>query len=199
VTRRHAIALAASTAALLAGVPAFWSLHTSLRFPSDRSPEGAYLRIVLALGSARLRDCFAFLETAAQHALYSIHDFRKRSLALVRAWFEEPERARLLEAYGAEGDAPDPPELWAVLARQRGWDARLRRDLSGIRSVERAGDRATVQTVQGTRYAFRRADNGIFGLTMFTAELLPLRDRAARDFGVVERAAKDYEHARRPG
>jgi len=42
-----------------------------------------------------------------------------------------------------------------------GWLQRLRRDLSGIEHVEVKGDRASVQTARGTRYPFRRRDNGI--------------------------------------
>ena len=43
--------------------------------------------------------------------------------------------------------------------------------MSGIAKVEIAGDRATVETARGTRYAFRRRENGIWGLTLFTAPL----------------------------
>lgn len=181
---------------LLIGLPLAWSLRTSLSFPSDRSPEGAYVRIALAFGKSRMPDCFPYLETEAQHALWSIHDYRRRALVLVRASFDEPERARLIGAYGAEGDASSPADVWVVLARQHGWDARMRRDLSGIKRVEVVGDRATIETVQGTRYPFRRAENGIWGLTLFTGDLVAHKERAARDLGVVERAARDYERAK---
>jgi len=150
----------------------------------------------LAFGASRLSDCFPYLETASQHALYSIHDYRRRSLQQVRAWFEDPERSRLEDQYKAEAEASGPAETWAILARQRGWDTRMRRDLSGIQRVEISADRATVETVQGTRYPFRRAENGIWGLTLFTAELTEHKERAARDFAVIERAAQDYERAR---
>jgi len=196
VNRRRAIAMIGGASALLVGIPAGWSAYTAVRFPSDRTPEGAYLRIALAFGKGRLEDCFPYLETEAQHALYSIHDFRKRSLALVRKWFDEPEKSRLIEDYHIEGDAPDPPGTWAALAKARGWDTRMRRDLSGIQSVERSGPRATVVTVRGTRYPFRQADNEIWGLTLFTAELVNLRERASRDFDMVERAAGDYERVK---
>jgi hypothetical protein len=184
--------------ALIGGIPLGWSLWTSYRFPSDRTAQGCYVRIALAFAKARLVDCFPYLETASQHALYSIHDFRKRSIARIRGSFEEPERSRLLDAYGAEGDAQGPPEAWVVLARQRGWDVRMRRDLSGIKEAETAGDRATIITAQGTRYPFRRADNGIWGLTLFTAELIDHKDRAARDFAMVERVGGDYDRAKQP-
>jgi hypothetical protein len=64
--------------------------------------------------------------------------------------------------------------------------------------VEIQGERATVVTARGTRYAFRRRENGIWGLTMFTAELSAEAERASRDLEVVDAAAKDYEGARAP-
>jgi len=196
VTRRQALFALGGVAAVVAGVPVGWTLLTNLRFPSDRTPEGAYLRIGLALNKGRLADCFPYLETAAQHALYTILDYRKRSLTLVRASFSGPERQRWVDAWQAEGDAPDPPGLWTVIATRERWDEQLRRDLSGIGRVEVVGDRATVETVRGTRYAFRRAENGIWGLTLFTAELVARKERAARDFAVTERAAQDYDRAK---
>ena len=196
MNRRQAFLALGSIAAVVVGVPVGWTVVTGLRFPSDRTPDGAYLRIALAIGKMKLRDCFPYLETAAQHAVYTILDYRKRSLAQVRASFAEPERSRWIEAWQAEGDAADPPDLWAVLATRNGWDAQMRRDLSGVARVEIAAERATVETVHGTRYAFRRAENGIWGLTLFTAELVALKDRAARDFAVTERAAQDYERAK---
>ena len=196
VTRKQVLIGLALAAALLVGAPVGWSAYTSLRFPSDRTPEGAYVRITMALGRARLEDCFPYLETEAQHALFTIHDFRKRSLALVRDNFEEPEKSRWIAAFGAEGDQPDPAGTWAVLAKKNAWDARLRRDVSGIRTIERVQERATIETVQGTRYTFRRAENDIWGLTLFTAELVAHKERAARDFQVIERAAQDYARAK---
>lgn len=58
------------------------------------------------------------------------------------------------------------------------------------------GERATVVTGRGTRYAFRRRENGIWGLTLFTAELQAEAERATRDLEVVDRAARDYDGAR---
>jgi hypothetical protein len=86
--------------------------------------------------------------------------------------------------------------VWVVVARQRGWDARMRRDLSGVQRVEVAGDRATVVTAQQTRYPFRRAENGIWGLALFSADLVAHKERTARDFAMVERAADDYDRAK---
>jgi hypothetical protein len=49
-----------------------------------------------------------------------------------------------------------------------------------------------VITARGTRYPFRRRENGMWGLTLFTAELVAEAEKAARDFDVVKRAADDY-------
>jgi hypothetical protein len=73
----------------------------------------------------------------------------------------------------------------------------LRRDLSGVANVEIAGERASVVTSHGTRYPFRRRDNGIWGLTIFTADLGAEADRASRDFDMVSRAADDYDRAKK--
>ena len=68
--------------------------------------------------------------------------------------------------------------------------------MSGVDQVEIRGDRASVQTVKGSRYPFRRRENGIWGLTLFTASLVAEAEKAARDAEIVERAATDYERAR---
>jgi len=52
-----------------------------------------------------------------------------------------------------------------------------------------------VQTAHGTRYPFRRRDNGIWGLTLFTATLSAEAEKAARDLLLIDKAANDYEHA----
>ena len=83
----------------------------------------------------------------------------------------------------------------ARAGESRGWIKRLRKDLSGVQRVEMSGERATIETARGTRYAFRRRDNGIWGLTTFTAELVAEAEKAARDFEMVQRAADDYERA----
>lgn len=198
VNRRQALILLGGAGALVLGVPLGWSAYTAMRFPSDRTPEGSYLRIVIAFGKGRVRDAFPYLEAEAKHAICTIHEFRAKALAKVRSSFEEPERSRLEKAYREEGDAVDPPAVWELLAAQRGWDARMRKDLSGIATVERVGKRASIETVRGTRYPFREADDGIWGLTLFTAELQAHKERAARDFQLVENAANDYERTRSP-
>ncbi len=78
---------------------------------------------------------------------------------------------------------------------------RLRKDMSGVAKIDVQGERATVQTAHGTRYPFRRRDNGIWGLTLFTATLSAEAEKAARDLALIDKAASDYEHAakrRRP-
>jgi hypothetical protein len=166
-------------------------------FPSDRTPEGAYLRVAIAVNRGRAEDFFAYLETRAQHAAYTIRDYRRKSLVRLQAAYPEPERSRLIEAYSAEAEAPDGADVFALHAKRNGWLARLRRDLSGIKKVEEVGDRATVETVHGTRYPFRRRENGIWGLTLFTATLDAEAERAARDYSVIQKAAADYERAGR--
>jgi hypothetical protein len=180
--------------AALAGGWVVWQRLAS--FPADTTPEGAYLRVAVAIAEGRVRDCFAYLEDEAQHAAYSIRDYRKRGSDRVAAAYPEPERARLLEAYRKHAEAPDGADVWLDMAERRGWVGRLRRDLSGVAGVETSGERATIVTARGTRYGYRRRPNGIWGMTMFTADLLAEAERAARDADVVEKAAADYERAR---
>ena len=166
-------------------------------FPPDDTPDGAYLRFAVKVPEGNIRDCFAYLEDEAQHAAYSIRDYRKQASLRVEKTYPEPERSRLLEAYKAHASAPDGADVWADMAVKRGWAGRLRRDLSGVVKVEVTGERATVETARGTRYGFRKRQNGMWGLTMFTAELLTEAERAARDAEVVEKAAADYERGNR--
>lgn len=164
-------------------------------FPSDRTPEGAYLRVVIAVNRGRAQDFFAYTETRAQHACYSIRDYRKKMRERVLQSFPEPERSRLAAEYAEQAAAPDGADVLAIYAKQNGWMNRLRKDMSGIARVEVQGERATVQTAHGTRYPFRRRENGIWGLTLFTATLDAEAEKAARDSALIERAANDYDHA----
>jgi hypothetical protein len=116
----------------------------------------------------------------------------------VLAAYPEPERSRLAQEYAAEADAPDGADVFALYAKRYGWMARLRRDLSGIKKVEVSGDRATVETAHGTRYPFRRRENGIWGLTLFTPILDAEAERAARDYSVIDKAAADYQRVPTP-
>jgi hypothetical protein len=192
VTRRRALsALLALVTLALVGY-----LLNGLRFPSDRTPEGAYLRVAKAVNLGKPEAFFAYLETPAQHAAYTIVSYRKKARQRVLAAYPEPERSRLAAEYQAEAEAPDGSDLFALYANRRGWVTLLRKDLSGIKKVDAEGERATVETARGTRYPFRRRENGIWGLTLFTAALMAEAERAARDYEIIEKAAADYEKAR---
>lgn len=181
---------------LLLVPPIRWWWHERNNFPSDQTPLGAYQRIVIAVNEGNPASFFAYTETEAQHACYTIRDYRRKSAAQIRANYPEPEKARALAPYQAIADAPDGANVFAIYARQMGWLDRLRRDLSGVDRIEINGDRASVQTVRGARYPFRRRENGLWGLTLFTAALTAEAERAARDAALVEQAASDYERAK---
>ncbi|XXT18579.1 hypothetical protein WME94_50960 [Sorangium sp. So ce429] len=193
MTRRRAIAWGAAAVAVVALLLFWWKLN---QFPPDTTPEGAYLRIAYNIGASDARACFPYLEDRAQHAAYTIRDYRRKAFERIEASYPEPERTRLLDQYRAHAMAEDGADVWVDLAARQGFIARLRRDLSGIGKVEVTGERATVETARGTRYPFRRRDNGIWGLTLFTADLVAEAERAARDWDVVEKAALDYERGR---
>ncbi len=166
------------------------------RFPPDSTPEGAYTRIAFNLGTGEVKTCFHYLEERAQHAAFSIRDYRRKASERIAQAYPEPERTRLMDAYRAHATAADGADVWVEIANRKGFVTRLRRDLSGIAKVETAGERATVETARGTRYGFRRRENGLWGLTLFTADLTAEAERAARDWDIVERAAKDYERGK---
>ncbi len=182
------------TFALLgAGLFAFvlWRLLRT-PFPEDTTPEGAYLRIGLSLARDDLKGCFPYLERDAQWASYTIRDARRDASLLIAEYYPDTERTSLLAEYKPFGDLADGSDVFAKVARTRGWAERLRKDLSGVQRTEIDGERATVVTTRGTRYPFRRRENGIWGLTIFTAELIAESERAARDLELVKRAASDY-------
>jgi len=168
---------------------------TVLRPPPDTTPEGAYMRVAVNIGKGDPRTVFSYLEDDAQHAAYTLRDFRKKASEVIAKSFPEPERSRLLDAYRELANAEDGADVWLALATERGWIDTLRVDLSGVAQVEVVGPRATVETARGTRYAFRRRHNGMWGMTRFTAELMAEAERAARDYDVAVRAAKDYDAA----
>lgn len=184
----------------LAAVLAVVLLVQHLRYPSDRTPEGAYYRVAIAVNRGEPAQFFAYLETPAQHACYTIRDYRKKARARVLEAYPEPERSAMASRHEAEANAPDGADVFALYARRLGWVNRLRKDLSGIAKLETKGERATIETVRGTRYPFRRRpENGIWGLTLFTATLAEEAERAARDYALIERAAADYERAAKSG
>jgi hypothetical protein len=168
-------------------------------FPPDHTPEGAYARIAKAVSEQHPRDVFAYLEQDAQDAAFSTRDMRKAACdAIERSYPQGTERDALLAAYRPEASAVDGVDVFLLIDKQRAFLSRLRKDLSGFVSVETAGERATVVTARGTRYSFRRRANGVWGLTLFSAELLAESERAARDLASVRAAAEDYERAKAP-
>lgn len=189
---RKTIAIVA--ALVLAPVLIYMALRTP--FPSDQTPEGAYMRVARSVGQDDPREFFAYLETEAQWACFTIHDMRQKASKRIAESYPEPQRTEMLAQYKAAAEAADGSDVFALLYRERGWARRLRKDLSGVAKVEVEGDRASVVTAQGTRWPFRRRDNGIWGLTIFTAELLADAEKATRDLSVVTAAADDYDRAR---
>ncbi len=187
---RRRLAIFAAATVLLSG-----PLYMLLRPPPDTTPEGAYMRIASAISGGDSRDAFAYLEEEAQHAAFSIGDYAKKVTAAIRKGYPASEQARALEPYLAFEKHSDGPDVWAKLATDRGWLTRLRRDLSGVVKVEFAGDRASLTTARGTRYPFRRRPNGIWGMTLFTAELSEEAKRLARHAAAIEAHANDFKRA----
>jgi len=167
-----------------------------LRFPSDRTVEGAYYRVVKAVVHDEPQAFFAYIETEAQHACFTIGEYRAKSKQRVLKSFPPAARPAALHNLEPLASHPDGPEVFASLARSQGWLDNLRRDLSGIDHVEQNDERASAQTIRGTRYPFRRRENGIWGLTLFTAFLMEEAERAARDDKQLEQAAVDYDRKR---
>jgi hypothetical protein len=190
------VALRLALAGLLVAAFAVAVRMSHRDFPSEKTPDGAYLRIAQAVDEDRVRDAFPFLETDAQWASFTIRDERARACARIRASYPTGQGADLIAAYSPLATLADGPEVFALLAAQKGWVAQLRRDLSAVAKVEIQGERASVVTIRGTRYPFRLRDNGIWGLTLFTAALMAEAERASRDLAVVAAAADDYEHAK---
>lgn len=164
-------------------------------YPSDRTPKGAYYRVTTAVNRGSARELFPYLETAAQHAAFTIHKYSADAVQRVDAAYPKElaprERGRFAEIAALEPG----PGVFEWYAERHGWLDQLRRDLSGVANVEVSGERATVETVRGTRYAFRLRDNGMWGLTSFTARLVADAEKTARDCSVIEAAAADYERA----
>jgi hypothetical protein len=190
---RRAIAILA----VLGLVPLLLYVFVHQPFPSDRTPEGAYMRIARSVGEDDPRGFFAYLETEAQWACFTVHEMRAKASKRIAESYPEPQRSEMLAQYKPLADVADGSEVFARLYRERGWARRLRKDLSGVAKVEIEGERASVVTAQGTRYPFRRRENGIWGLTIFTAEVLADAEKASRDLSVVTAAADDYDRARK--
>jgi len=165
-------------------------------YPSDRTPEGAYMRIARSVRADEPAGFFAYLEQDAQWACYTVRDMRAKARARVDRSYPEPQRSQLLAQYDAYAKAPDGQDVFAIYYRDRKWSNRLRRDISGAANVEMAGVRATIVTVRGTRWTFRKRPNGIWGITIYTAELLAESEKATRDLAVVDAAADDYDRVK---
>ncbi|MGC4070476.1 MAG: hypothetical protein QM784_38590 [Polyangiaceae bacterium] len=118
MSRRRWIALCVG---LLVLFPLLYAGYSWLRFPSDRTPEGAYLRVVIAVNRGKPEMAFAYTETRAQHACYTILDMRKRALSRVMSDFPEAERAKTVEPFRAYAEAPDGADVFGIYARERGW------------------------------------------------------------------------------
>jgi hypothetical protein len=164
-------------------------------FPPDTSPDGAYLRIAKHIARDEPREIFPYLETEAQWAAYTSHDARKASIARIRKDYPEAEQTKALQSASdlqSSEALKDGEESFVQTAKAKGWITRLRKDLSGVAAVEIVGERATVVTARGTRYPFRKRENGIWGLTIFTAELLTESAKASRDLDAIRKAAEDY-------
>ena len=192
VRRRKVLGIAGIVALLVLVFFAFWK-----PFPSDKTPEGAYARIAKSLSEEHPRDIFDYLELEAQWACFTLKNAHTEAHDRVaKSWPPGPEREQLLSAYEADASAPDARDVFLRIGEARGWLVRLRKDLSGVASVEVSGERATVVTARGTRYSFRKRDQGLWGLTMFTAELVVEAERASRDLEAVKKAADDYDRGR---
>jgi hypothetical protein len=164
-------------------------------FPSDRTPDGAYLRITQAVGRSQPREFFSYLEEEAQWACFTIRDTRRKAVERVARSYPEPQRSQLLLQWQRFADAPDGSDVFVIYYDERGWSKRLRKDMSGIVKVDVEGERASIVTARGTRWPFRIRKNGIWGLTVFTAELVAEAEKATRDLAIVEAAANDYDRA----
>lgn len=171
------------------------ALYRWYQFPSEKTPEGAYLRIVHAVTRGEPASCFAYLEEEAQHACFTLQRFARRAFDAIQRDFPAEARARAAAGYEGLATHEPGPGTWAHLARTEGYLDRLRRDLSGVSAVELAEPRATLTTARGTRYSFRRRPNGIWGLTLFTAALVRRARTVTHDVRLIEEAAADYRAA----
>jgi len=177
---------------LLGGAFGVGCRHPPTPFPPEDTPEGAYARIAIAIAEGRFGDVFPYLEDEAQWAAHTIQKERARALAKARATYPKDDLAKLEAEIAADARAADGVDVFVRIAKARGWIARLRRDLSGLVRVERDGERATLVTARGTRYPMRRRKVGIFGLTIFTADLADGAEKATRDRTRIEEAARDF-------
>ena len=93
------VVIAALVIALISG-GAYAIAHRP--FPPDTTPEGAYSRIALAVADGHARDAFAYLETEAQWASYTIRDARRKATDRVDASYPVADRAATVAPWAAE-------------------------------------------------------------------------------------------------
>lgn len=188
--RRYLLALLALPPLGVAGA---W-----LSYPSVRTPKGAYSRLTNGVNRGRAEDVFPCLELAAQHAAFTIHKYHSAALKRIDEAYpmdnRDNERRRFVEVASLKPG----PGVFEWYARRLEWFEQLRKDMSGVARVEVSGERATIETVRGTRYAFRQSEDGTWGLTLFTARLVADAEKAARDYSLVDAAALDYQRANLP-
>lgn len=183
-----------AAAVLVTAYVVAWKLY-----PTDRTPKGAYYRVTTAVNRGQAREVFPYLETAAQHAAFTIHKYSADALRRIDASYPQERAAQERARFEVLAAREPGPGVFEWYAEKYGWMDQLRRDLSGVANVEISGERATVETVRGTRYAFRLRDNGMWGLTSFTARLVADAEKVARDYSVIDAAASDYERAQNVG
>jgi hypothetical protein len=189
---RKALAIVAA----LVLVPTIAFLLLRRPYPSDQTPEGAYMRIAKGVAADDPRGFFAYLEEEAQWACFTTRDMRAKAVLRAEKSYPEPRRSELIAQYERLARAPDGSDVFAILYAERGWSRRLRKDMSGVVKIDEQGDRASVVTSRGTRWPFRKRANGIWGITVFTAELVAESEKATRDLAVVNAAADDYDRAK---
>lgn len=168
-------------------------------YPTDRTPKGAYYRVTTAVNRDKPAEVFPYLETAAQHAAFTLHKYSVDAVARIDAAYPKERVEAEKERFLVIARLSPGPGVFQWYAERYGWMDQLRRDLSGVSNVEISGERATVETVRGSRYAFRLRDNGMWGLTLFTARLVADAEKMARDYSVIDAAAADYERAASSG
>lgn len=163
--------------------------------PAPTSPEGAYVRVAARISSGDAKGVYALLDDRARDACARLSRARKEASALVESTFPEPDRTRLLAEYEPIASAADLEGVWLALSSARGYATNLRRDLSGVASVERdveADGAATIVTARGARYPFTRRSDGTWGLSLFTEEIVTDAWRAERDLEIIQASSADY-------
>jgi hypothetical protein len=167
-----------------------------LFYPTDHTPKGAYFRLTNGVNRGKAQDVFPYLETAAQHAAFTIQKYHADALKRIDEAYPAGQQAAERQRFVELALLEPGPGVFEWYARRFKWLDQLRKDLSGVARVEINGERATVETVRGTRYPFRLRENGMWGLTLFTAQLVSDAEKAARDYSLVDAAATDYERVK---